>query len=178
MINISMMRMSAGRLAPVKSRRTLCRTLAVSRTPSMRRLTSRCMVSIFFLVCHSDTSSFLLLTVDFRCFARQSDRQHLADLCLDFATLGDLKIVERPAVYTIAPHGFQSIKPTIKVSSMETGVIFGSILWEGQKMAEACIILNNIHIDIMDYIKPAYCTEHQVSRIPACIPNVETERLL
>ena len=102
----------------------------------------------------------------------------LQNLCLDFATLGDLKIVERPAVYTIAPHGFQSIKPTIKVSSMETGVIFGSILWEGQKMAEACVILNDIHIDIMDYIKPAYCTEHQVSRIPACIPNVETERLL
>ena len=101
----------------------------------------------------------------------------LQNLCLDFATLGDLKIVERPAVYTIAPHGFQSIKATIKVSSTETGVIFGSILWEGQNMAEACVILNDIHIDIMDYIKPAYCTEHQVSRIPACISNVETERL-
>ena len=100
----------------------------------------------------------------------------LQNLCLDFATLGDLKIVERPAVYTIAPHGFQSIKATIKVSSTETGVIFGSILWEGQNMAEACVILNDIHIDIMDYIKPAYCTEHQVSRIPACISNVETER--
>ncbi|KIJ94364.1 hypothetical protein K443DRAFT_683820 [Laccaria amethystina LaAM-08-1] len=85
----------------------------------------------------------------------------LQNLCLDFATLGDLKIVERPAVYTIAPHGFQSIKATIKVSSTETGVIFGSILWEGQNMAEACVILNDIHIDIMDYIKPAYCTEHQ-----------------
>ena len=102
----------------------------------------------------------------------------LQNLCLDFATLGDLKIVERPAVYTIAPHGFQSIKATIKVSSTETGVIFGSILWEGQNMAEACVILNDIHIDIMDYIKPAYCTEHQVSRIPVFISNVETERLL
>ena len=102
----------------------------------------------------------------------------LQNLCLDFATLGDLKIVERPAVYTIAPHGFQSIKATIKVSSTETGVIFGSILWEGQNMAEACVILNDIHIDIMDYIKPAYCTEHQVSRIPACISDVETKRLL
>ena len=91
----------------------------------------------------------------------------LQNLCLDFATLGDLKIVERPAVYTIAPHGFQSIKATIKVSSTETGVIFGSILWEGQNMAEACVILNDIHIDIMDYIKPAYCTEHQVSRNPS-----------
>ncbi|KAF5385158.1 hypothetical protein D9615_000914 [Tricholomella constricta] len=85
----------------------------------------------------------------------------LQNLCLDFATLGDLKIVERPAVYTIAPHGFQSIKATIKVSSTETGVIFGSILWEGPNMSEACVILNDIHIDIMDYIKPAYCNEAQ-----------------
>ncbi|KAL0064237.1 coatomer subunit beta [Marasmius tenuissimus] len=85
----------------------------------------------------------------------------LQNLCLDFATLGDLKIVERPSVYTIGPHGFQSIKATIKVSSTETGVIFGSILWEGQNMSEACVILNDIHIDIMDYIKPAYCKETQ-----------------
>ncbi|KAM6498891.1 coatomer protein [Amanita muscaria] len=85
----------------------------------------------------------------------------LQNLCLDFATLGDLKIVERPSVYTIAPHGFQSIKATIKVSSTETGVIFGSILWEGPHLAESCVILNDIHIDIMDYIKPAYCTEAQ-----------------
>jgi coatomer subunit beta len=40
----------------------------------------------------------------------------LQNLCLDFAVLGDLKIVERPAVYTIAPHNFQSIKATIKVN--------------------------------------------------------------
>lgn len=29
-------------------------------------------------------------------------------------------------------------------------------------MSEACVILNDIHIDIMDYIKPAYCNEAQV----------------
>ncbi|THH30621.1 hypothetical protein EUX98_g3558 [Antrodiella citrinella] len=85
----------------------------------------------------------------------------LQNLCLDFATLGDLKLVERPSVYTIAPHSFQSIKATIKVSSTETGVIFGSILWEGPGMSEQCVILNDIHIDIMDYIKSAYCTEAQ-----------------
>lgn len=49
------------------------------------------------------------------------------------------------------------------MSSTETGVIFGSILWEGAGMAEACVILSDIHIDIMDYIKPAYCNEAQVS---------------
>ncbi len=82
----------------------------------------------------------------------------LQNLCLDFATLGDLKIFERPSFYTIASHGFQSIKATIKVST-ETGVIFGSILWEGPNMSEACVILNDIHIDFMDCFKPAYCNE-------------------
>ncbi|KAI5995133.1 coatomer beta C-terminal region-domain-containing protein [Pisolithus albus] len=85
----------------------------------------------------------------------------LQNLCLDFATLGDLKLVEHPTVHTIAPHGFQSIKATIKVSSTETGVIFGSILWDGPNLTECCVILNDIHIDIMDYIKPAYCSETQ-----------------
>jgi len=80
---------------------------------------------------------------------------------VDFATLGDLKIVERPTVYTVAPHGFQSIKATIKVSSTETGVIFGSILWDGSDLSEQAVILSDIHVDIMDYIKPAYCTEAQ-----------------
>jgi coatomer subunit beta len=30
-------------------------------------------------------------------------------------------------------------------------------------MSEACVILNDIHIDLMDYIKPAYCNAAQVS---------------
>jgi coatomer subunit beta len=85
----------------------------------------------------------------------------LQNLCVDFATLGDLKIVERPTVYTVGPHGFQNIKATIKVSSTETGVIFGSILWEAPDLSEQAVILSDIHVDIMDYIKPAYCTEAQ-----------------
>jgi len=50
----------------------------------------------------------------------------------------------------LAPLSLQSIKKaTAKVSSTETGVIFGSILWEGPYMFEACVIPNDIHIDIM-----------------------------
>ncbi len=66
-------------------------------------------------------------------------------------------------MHTLTPHGFLSVKATIKVSSTETGVIFGNILWEGTGMTEACVVLNDIHIDIMDYIKPSYCNEAQVS---------------
>ncbi|KAN0059873.1 coatomer subunit beta [Thecaphora frezii] len=92
----------------------------------------------------------------------------LQNLSIEFATLGDLKVVERPTTHTLAPYSYQSIKATIKVSSTETGVIFGNIIYEGAAgtgTASAgdakCVVLNDIHIDIMDYISPAYCNEAQ-----------------
>ena len=39
----------------------------------------------------------------------------MQNLCLDFSTLGDLKLVERPNVHTVAPHGFLTAKATIRV---------------------------------------------------------------
>ncbi|KAK4685797.1 coatomer subunit beta, partial [Tremellales sp. Uapishka_1] len=87
----------------------------------------------------------------------------MQNLTIEFATLGDLKLVERPAAQTLAPHGFHNIKATIKVSSTETGVIFGNIVYDKQGSADASvnIVLNDVHVDIMDYIKPSYCNEAQ-----------------
>lgn len=86
----------------------------------------------------------------------------LQNLSIEFATLGDLKLVERPTQHNLAPHSFHSVKATIKVSSTETGVIFGNIVYDGPGTSESnCVVLNDIHIDIMDYINPAYCNETQ-----------------
>lgn len=86
----------------------------------------------------------------------------LQNLTVEFATLGDLKLVERPTPHTLGPLSFQSIKATIKVSSTETGVIFGNIFYDGGATADGhCVVLNDIHIDILDYIKPAFCNEGQ-----------------
>lgn len=49
----------------------------------------------------------------------------------------------------------------MQVSSTETGVIFGNIIWESGT-SESSVVLSDIHIDIMDYIKPAYCNETHV----------------
>ncbi|KAG2721018.1 hypothetical protein I3760_02G061300 [Carya illinoinensis] len=52
----------------------------------------------------------------------------------------------------------QEIKANIKVSSTETGVIFGNIVYETSNVHErTVVVLNDIHIDIMDYISPAVC---------------------
>ncbi|PON81512.1 Coatomer beta subunit [Trema orientale] len=87
-------------------------------------------------------------------------KQTLQNLCLELATMGDLKLVERPQNYTLAPESSKQIKANIKVSSTETGVIFGNIVYETKNVNDRnVIVLNDIHIDIMDYISPATCAD-------------------
>jgi len=85
----------------------------------------------------------------------------LQNVCLELATMGDLKLVERPQNYTLAPGGSRTIRANIKVSSTETGVIFGNIVFEGSAPGadRSVVVLNDIHIDIMDYISPASCAD-------------------
>jgi coatomer subunit beta len=86
----------------------------------------------------------------------------LQNLSVEFATLGDLKVVERPTTQNLAPHDFQNVQCTIKVSSTDTGVIFGNVVYDGASSTENnVVILNDVHVDIMDYIQPATCTETQ-----------------
>ncbi len=51
----------------------------------------------------------------------------LQNCTLELATLGDLKLVERPHAVVLAPHDFCNIKANVKVSSTENGIIFGNI---------------------------------------------------
>ncbi|EKX49625.1 coatomer subunit beta 1 [Guillardia theta CCMP2712] len=93
--------------------------------------------------------------------------EHLNNLCLELSTVGDLKLCERPQTYALAPHAQLNIRANIKVSSTETGIIYGNIVYDlGQgtgtdsnaRDAQNMVILNDIHIDIMDYITPAHCS--------------------
>jgi len=86
----------------------------------------------------------------------------LLNLSIEFTTLGDLKLVEKPSPYTMAGHSFHTMKANIKVSSTETGAIFGNIVYDTAAMQENCIILNDIHIDIMDYLHKGECNETEV----------------
>ena len=86
----------------------------------------------------------------------------LQNLAVEFATLGDLKVVERPTTQNLGPHDFHNVQCTIKVSSTDTGVIFGNVVYEGAHSTDTnVVILNDVHVDIMDYIQPATCTETQ-----------------
>ncbi|KYM93905.1 Coatomer subunit beta [Cyphomyrmex costatus] len=85
----------------------------------------------------------------------------LQNCTLELATLGDLKLVERPQPVVLAPRDFASIKGNVKVTSTENGIIFGNIVYDvsGAGSDRSVVVLNDIHIDIMDYIVPATCTD-------------------
>jgi len=82
----------------------------------------------------------------------------LTNLTVELATMGDLKIVERPQSYTIGPLDERRLRANIKVSSTETGHIFGTIVFDNSSTAvKTYVNLNDIQLDIMDYIRPAEC---------------------
>ena len=90
------------------------------------------------------------------------------DLSVELATIGDLKLVDRPQSYTLEAGEMLSIKTSIKVRSTETGHVFGNIVYNSSdpSITKAQIInINDIHIDIMDYINPATCSTAEFRRM-------------
>lgn len=85
----------------------------------------------------------------------------LQNLQVELATLGDLKLVEKPQSVVLAAGDFSNIKASVKVASTENGIIFGNIVYDvsGGANDRNSVVLNDIHIDIMDYILPASCTD-------------------
>lgn len=82
----------------------------------------------------------------------------LTNLTVELATMGDLKLVERPQSHTIGPLDERHVRANIKVSSTETGHIFGTIVFDNSSTAQKTYVnLNDIQLDIMDYIRPADC---------------------
>ncbi|ETO07513.1 coatomer subunit beta [Reticulomyxa filosa] len=87
----------------------------------------------------------------------------LQNLALELHTSGDLKLVEKPAKVTLAANASIKIQASIKVSSTENGVIFGNIVYDttGATTDKNIVVMNCIHMDIMDYVQPAPCSEQK-----------------
>jgi coatomer subunit beta len=85
---------------------------------------------------------------------------------VELCTSGDLKLVERPQTQNIGPYDYLSMKTSIKVSSTEAGVIFGSITFDNPVTKDkSVVILNSIHMDVVDYIKPASCNDAEFRKM-------------
>lgn len=86
----------------------------------------------------------------------------LTNLAVELATMGDLKLVERPQSHTIGPLDQRTVRANIKVSSTETGHIFGTIVFDNASTAaKTYVSLNDVQLDIMDYIRPAECKNEE-----------------
>jgi coatomer subunit beta len=95
--------------------------------------------------------------------------QTLTNVAVELSTMGDLRLVERPPSFTLAPKDSRTIKANIKVSSTETGHIFGTIVYDSTAGSSAStasggdrtsvINLCELHLDIMDYIHPAHTSD-------------------
>lgn len=106
------------------------------------------------------------IVLDMLVVNRTSDA--LDNLMINFATQGDLRLVERPQIALLKPGEARNVSANIKVSSTENGVIFGSIFYSvagGASTAGSCVVLREIHIDIIDYIKPSECSESDFRRM-------------
>merc|ERR1712137_115911 len=92
-------------------------------------------------------------------------RDTLQNVTLELFTLGDLKLGKRSnQSYTVAPSSTLWIQSDIKVSSSETGVICGNLVYDiaGNVSSDKhCVVLNNIRVDIIDYIHPDTCSDGQ-----------------
>lgn len=81
-------------------------------------------------------------------------KETLKNLHLQFSTLGDVKVLEQPSSINIVAHGFHRFVINCKVNSADTGVIFGNIIYDGAHGDDSkYVIMNDVHINIMDYIK-------------------------
>merc|ERR1711957_155658 len=71
-----------------------------------------------------------------------------------------LKVVDRPSAVTLAPGQQVMTSASIKVSSTETGVIFGYVTFDKASASDKeCTALNELHVDILDYIERGWISE-------------------
>jgi coatomer subunit beta len=84
----------------------------------------------------------------------------LTNVTVELFTMGDLKLVERPQAFNLGPQDSKTIRANIKVSSTESGEVFGTLNYDATSSVEKSTVnLNGIKIDILDYIQPATCTD-------------------
>ncbi|GMT14479.1 hypothetical protein PFISCL1PPCAC_5776, partial [Pristionchus fissidentatus] len=91
----------------------------------------------------------------------------LQNVSLELSTVGDLKLVDKPTPCTLAPADFTNIKATVKVASTENGVIFSMISYDvrGATSDRNAVYLQDIRIDIMDYIVPGTATDAEFRKM-------------
>jgi len=82
----------------------------------------------------------------------------LQNVTVELATHGELRLIDRPPTVVLPPYGQTTVAASIKVSSTETGIIFGYVTYERSSAPEnsGSIMMSDLHIDIIDYMERAW----------------------
>lgn len=78
----------------------------------------------------------------------------LQHIVIDLISLGGIKLCERPQVTSLKPFEQLTMTSSLKVDGTETGIIFGYLLFDYPDGNSACVVLNNIEVDILNYVHP------------------------
>ncbi len=76
-------------------------------------------------------------------------------MTIEFSSLENLKITEKPSQFCLGPLQSTVVKTGIKLDSTQVGVIFPSINYENKAgISQGYLITNEIFIDMIDFILP------------------------
>ncbi|KAH9257651.1 hypothetical protein BASA81_004100 [Batrachochytrium salamandrivorans] len=89
----------------------------------------------------------------------------LTNVEVELFIVGDLKLTDRHPTFTLGPRATNTLVTNIKVSSTETGHVFGNVSFDVPNshvgIVPTLVSLQEIYIDIMNYIRPATCTDSE-----------------
>ncbi|KAI0982978.1 hypothetical protein GJ496_006092 [Pomphorhynchus laevis] len=88
----------------------------------------------------------------------------LQNVTVEIATVGNLKVVERPVSITMGPGNFSTVNAHIKVNSTENAVIHGNIVYDLSNGKSECVVLNELKINVLDYINSEQPMTHEQFR--------------
>jgi len=71
-------------------------------------------------------------------------RKTLTNVALELATLGDLKLAERPRPVNLAPGATAKVRACVKVASTETGAIFGNVTFDAPPASSSSNVANGM----------------------------------
>lgn len=85
----------------------------------------------------------------------------LQNVSIDLVCAGDLKLIEKPAQLTLPAYSFSACKAIFKVTATNHGQIFGCIsyLTGSSGQDSETVILSEIKIDVLEYVKAAQIEE-------------------
>lgn len=83
----------------------------------------------------------------------------LQNVSIDLLCAGDLKLIEKPPQLTLPAYSFSACKAIFKVTATNHGQIFGCISFLTGHQESESVILSEIKIDVLEYIKPALVDE-------------------